>query len=66
MSSRIRVRIDGVIDGNPVHVITNLNGLLSFVGYPMQKRLYRAFEQCKSNKYSKRLRRGVRIEIFEY
>lgn len=64
----VRVRIDGVDSetGLPVHMITNLNGLLSLVGYPMQKRMVYAFQNCKRKSYKKKLRRGLKIEIFEY
>lgn len=66
MTQRVRVRIDGQVKGNHYHVITNLNGLLDFVGYAMQKRMFREFMNCGKDKYTKRLRRGIKIEIFEY
>lgn len=63
---RVRVSIDGNLNGNPIHCITNLNGLLDLVCYAMQKRMYRVFLSCKEVKYTKKLRRGLKIEIFEY
>lgn len=64
----VRVRIDGYDSetGQFVHMITNLNGLLQLVGYPMQKRMVYSFQTCKRKSYKKKLRRGLKIEIFEY
>lgn len=66
--TNVRVRIDGTdsVTGLSVHMLTNLNGLLDLVGYPMQKRMMYAFQNCKRKSYKKKLRRGLRIEIFEY
>lgn len=48
-----------------IHKLVRLDKLNLFVGIPMQKRLIRAFISSGMDVYTKKLRSGLKIEIFE-
>lgn len=58
----VRVRID---DGKTIHIITNCNELIPFFGVELGLSLLNGFINCGQDKYTRRLRRGLKIEIFE-
>lgn len=59
--SRVRCRLDGV----GVHVICNLNTLRSHVGYSLYRNLSLQFIRSGKDVYTRRLRRGLTVQIFE-
>lgn len=59
--SKVRCRLDG--DG--VHVICNLNTLRSHVGFAMSRSLTRSFLTSGQDVYTRKLRRGLIVQIFE-
>lgn len=59
--SKVRCRIDG----NGVHTICNLVALRSYVGFAMSRTLVRSFLSSGMDVYTRKLRRGLTIQIFE-
>lgn len=58
---KVRCRIDG--DG--VHAICNLNMLRSYVGFALSRSLARSFLTSGQDVYTRKLRRGLTVQIFE-
>lgn len=59
--SKVRCRLDG--DG--VHAICNLNSLRSYVGFALSRSLTRSFLTSGQDVYTRKLRRGLTVQIFE-
>lgn len=61
-----KIKVNGTFEGKKINTLVGVSGLVRFIGEDMAKIIFEKADQSLEDKFTKKLRRGLRISLYAF